>query len=77
MPPIVLTIVGFINLALTYAPEVQSIYVEARKLIKMLFQGGLITAAQQIDLMAWANLHQAATLAGQRPPELVVDPPTP
>lgn len=74
MPPIVLTIIGFINLALQYAPEAQRIYTEAAKLIKMWFDGGVITAAQQEQLMNWADAHQAATLAGVRPPELIVDP---
>lgn len=74
LPPIVLTIIKVIQMAASYVPEAIKIYDEARKLFKMLFAGGLITAAQQEVLMAWANEHEAAVLAGVKPPELVIDP---
>lgn len=74
MPPIVTTVIGIIQLASQYAPIASQVYEEARKLIKMWFDGGLITAEQQASLMSWADNHQAATLAGVVPPALVVDP---
>ena len=74
LPPIVLTIVGIIQMIAKYAPEAKSIYDEARKLFSMLFAGGLLTAEQQAVLMNWANAHETAVLNGERPPELVVDP---
>jgi hypothetical protein len=74
MPPIVLSIISIVNLALTYAPQAEKVYDEAKALIAMLFAGGILTADQQAKLMGWAGSHQAATLAGQKPPELVVDP---
>jgi hypothetical protein len=74
MPPIVLTIISIVNLALTYAPQAEKVYDEAKQLIAMLFSGGIITADQQATLMGWADAHQAATLAGTKPPELLIDP---
>ena len=74
LPPIVLTIVGIIQMIAKYAPEAKSIYDEARKLFSMLFSGGFLTISQQKILMDWANAHEAAVLAGTKPPELVVDP---
>lgn len=76
MPQIILTIISIVKLAVKYAPEAKAIYEEARKLIAMLFAGGLITIEQQALLMTWADAHEAATLAGQVPPELVIDPET-
>jgi hypothetical protein len=52
----------------------KSIYEEARKLIAMWFSGGVITVEQQTVLLGWADAHQQATLLGQKPPELVVEP---
>lgn len=74
MPPIVLTIISIIQLATKFAPEAKVIYEQARDLFNKLFLGGLITAEQQDQLKAWADAHEAATLAGVVPPELVVDP---
>ena len=74
MPPIVGTILIIINAALSAVPQIQGIYAEARKLIRMLFEGGIITFAEQEKLMTWASEHEATTLAGQKPPELVIDP---
>lgn len=74
MPPIVLTIIGIIRLAVKYAPEAKHIYDEARKLIGMWFSGGMITIEQQAALMEWANVHEAATLQGIKPPELEIEP---
>lgn len=74
MPPIVLTIVSIINIAAQYAPQAKQLYADARDLFDKLFKGGLITADQQARLMAWAEAHEAATLAGVVPPELTVEP---
>lgn len=74
MPPIVLTIVSIITTAAKFAPEAKQLYAEARGLFDKLFKGGLITVEQQAALMAWAEAHEAATLAGEVPPELTVEP---
>ena len=74
MPPIILTIVRIIQLAIKYAPQSAKVYDEARKLIAMWFSGGMITIEQQQALMQWADAHEAATLAGIKPPELTIDP---
>jgi hypothetical protein len=74
MPPIVTTVIGIVQLAIKYAPAAEKAYQQARTLIAMWFAGGLITIAEQAALMAWADAHEAATLAGEKPPELVVDP---
>ena len=43
MPPIVLTVIGILQLAIKYAPEAEKIYAKARELISMWFAGGTIT----------------------------------
>ncbi len=73
MPPIVATIVTIVQLAAQAGPAAKQIYAEAKKLIDWLFNGGLITVEQQAQLKDWAELHEAAAIAGQVPPELVVD----
>ncbi len=70
MPALALSVIGFIQLAIASAPDVEEIYVNGKKLISDLFEHGLITVEQQNKLMAWADAHQAATLAGELPPEL-------
>jgi hypothetical protein len=74
MPPLATAILGFIQLALAAVPVAEKVYAEARKLILMLWEGGIITLDQQLKLMEWADAHEAATLAGQKPSELVIDP---
>lgn len=74
MPPIILTILPILQAALAFAPDAKKIYESARTLFKMWFDGGLITLAQQQALRDWADAHEAATLAGQTPPELTVEP---
>lgn len=74
MPPIVLTIIGIVQLAIKYAPEAEQVYEKAKALFQMWFEGGVITAAQQQALREWADAHQAATLAGEVPPEFTVEP---
>ena len=73
MPALILQILSYIQLAANAAPAVEKIYTEGKALIAALFKSGLITAAQQDAAMAWADEHQAATLAGQVPPELTVE----
>lgn len=74
MSPIATLIITFIQLGIKAAPEIQKVYEDAKKLITMMFNGGMITAEQQAIYMSWADEHQAATLAGQKPPELTIDP---
>jgi len=74
MPPIVLTVIGILQLAIKYAPEAEKIYAKARELISMWFAGGTITVEQQAILMGWADAHQIAVLKGTKPPELEIDP---
>lgn len=74
MPPIVLTVLGIVQLAVKAAPEVAKVYAELRKLIAMWFGGGIITIEQQRVLNNWSNNHEAETLAGNVPPELQVEP---
>lgn len=73
MPPLVLSIIGFVQLAIQAAPAVQKVYEDGKALFDSLFKGGLITKSQQDSLMAWADAHQAAVLAGNVPPELTVE----
>ena len=74
MPPIVLSIVTMLQLSAKFEPIAASVYAEARSVFQRLFSGGFFTAKQQMDLMDWCDAHQAATLAGDIPPELVVEP---
>lgn len=71
MDPI--TILSFISLAIKAAPEAEQVFTDGKNLVQSLFDGGIITKAQQQAYMDWADAHQAATLAGQEPPEFVVD----
>jgi len=72
MPPLVFSIIGYIQLAMKAAPEVKAVYDEGKALIDELFKQGLITADQQNALNQWADAHMAARLAGQTPPEFDV-----
>ena len=74
MPPLVLRIIGLINLVAASGPQLTKLYEQARELFAMMFQGGLITAAQQEALKSWADEHERATLAGEIPPEFQVEP---
>lgn len=74
MPAIALQVISFVQLALQAAPAAKGLYDEAKKTITSLFEGGLISAAQQNALMSWADAHQVATLAGEVPPEFQVEP---
>lgn len=67
-------ILSFVQLAIKAAPMVKDIYDKGRELIDHLFAQGLIDKATQDKLKAWADAHQAATLAGSVPPEFTVEP---
>lgn len=73
MAPLIAQIISYINLAIKAAPAVKEVYEEGRNLIGQLANGGLISSQQQNELMKWADAHQAATLAGEIPPELTVE----
>lgn len=73
MPPQIALVLGIVNLALKAAPEVEKVYENARALFDMWFKGGLITAAQQSQLMDWADQHEADVLAGKTPVEFTVE----
>ncbi|TXH09651.1 MAG: hypothetical protein E6R03_16535 [Hyphomicrobiaceae bacterium] len=63
-----------INAALTAATELAPLIESTKQWVQTLFTTGAITAEQQNTLMATCNAHMNARLAGQRPPELVIDP---
>lgn len=73
LPPIVTQIMAIIQIALQFAPAAASAYDRAREVIKLWFDGGVITYEQQRKLMDWADKHQEDTLAGRTPVELVVE----
>lgn len=73
MPTLIQLIIGYVNLAVKAAPAVKEVYEEGKNLIGALFSSGLITKDQQDKLMAWADAHQAAVLAGEVPPALTVE----
>lgn len=74
MPPFVLLAIQLVQLAVKYAPEAEKAYENAKRLFEMWFAGGLITIEQQAALHDWADQHQAATLRGEVPPALLVEP---
>lgn len=74
MSPLVIQILLGIQMALDAAPKVKKLYDNARTTISMLFSAGLITAEQQNQLRAWADKHEADTLAGHVPEALKVEP---
>lgn len=72
-PALVLQIINILNLVTLASPEVAKLYERAKELFNTLFAGGIITAEQQAALIAWADRHEEATLAGEVPPELTVE----
>lgn len=74
MPALILQIISYISLAIQAAPKIVQVYEDGKALVDSLFSGGLITADQQKVIKDWADAHQAATLAGETPPEFLVDP---
>ncbi len=77
MVPVIASIISFIQLAIKAAPLAKDLYDEGRALINEMFKTKLITAEQQAELMAWADEHERAVLAGEMPPEFKVEPPAP
>lgn len=73
MPPLALEIVSYISLATKLAPTAKQLYADGKAIVDRLFKGGVITADQQNQIKAWADAHQAATLAGQVPPAFTVE----
>jgi len=67
-------IIAFIQLAIKSAPTVKKVVVDAKELIVNLFNSGEITKEEQDKLMTWADAHMEATLRGEKPPELEVEP---
>lgn len=74
MPPAILAVISIVQLAIKAAPQAVEVYNKARELFKMWFDGGFITKAQQDELRSWADRHEAATLAGEVPPEFQIEP---
>lgn len=67
-------IVAGITAALNAAPAVTQLVEQTKGYISALFTAGVITAEQQNQLHAHCDAHMHATLRGEKPPELVVDP---
>lgn len=67
-------IVAGITAALNSAPAVTQLVLQTKDYITALFTAGVITAEQQNRLHAHCDAHMNATLRGEKPPELVVDP---
>lgn len=65
-----MSILGFVQLAITAAPRVQKVVDEGKKVIQNLFKAGLITKEVQDEQMKWADDHMNATLAGEKPEAL-------
>lgn len=73
LPPIVLQIINLLQLAISAGPAAEKLYQQAHDLFNKLFAGGWITIEQQAALHSWADAHEAATLAGNIPPEFTVE----
>lgn len=67
-------IVSGITAALNAAPAVTQLVGQTKDYISALFRAGVITAEQQNRLHAHCDAHMHATLRGEKPPELVIDP---
>lgn len=67
-------IVAGITAALNAAPAVTQLVQQTKDYITALFTAGVITAEQQNTLHAHCDAHMQATLRGEKPPELVIDP---
>jgi len=70
---VIASLISLIKLAAGAAPAAKQVYEDAKTIFAALFAGKQITAEQQDALMKWSDAHQAATLAGQVPPEFVVE----
>ena len=67
-------ILSGIQALLASAPSIVGLADQIKTVINNLFGSGVITADEQNALHAVCDAHMAATLAGQRPAALVVDP---
>lgn len=72
-PTLLVEIVKYIALAISAARELEPAIVAAKNFITSLFQGGLITAAQQNALFEHVNKIAQAGIAGEPPPEWTVE----
>jgi hypothetical protein len=73
MPPLVLTIIGVVQAAIKFAPQAAELFKKAKETFQMLFTSGLITTAQQNDLMAWWDKVEKAVESGETPPQFQVE----
>jgi len=67
-------ILQLVQAAITAAPDVFKVGMEAYNFIRAAFTMGVITEAEQNALFEFVNKLCSEALAGNRPPELVVDP---
>lgn len=67
MPPIIITIVGAIEMLIRVAPGIQSVVQKAKDLVASLFEAKLITAAEQKALFDRIDAIAIEALAGNFP----------
>jgi len=68
-----LLISQLVGMAVQEAPQIEAAVQKGAELAQALFTKGVITADEQAAYMKWGNDHMAATLAGNEPPEFVVE----
>ena len=73
MPPLILTIIGLVQAAISYAPQAVELFQKARSTMQMLFTSNLITKAQQDELMKWWLKVEASVESGKVPPQFLVE----
>ena len=74
---LIAAIVTALELAIRAEPEAAAIVKAGKKFIKATFGAGVITKEQQNALHAHVDAYQTAILAGQTPPEFLVEPDPP
>lgn len=67
LPPLVLTLISLVQLAVKVAPDAKKLIEEFKSTIGGLFQAGFITVEQQQAVFQHADSICAAILAGQEP----------
>ncbi len=72
-PATILLIVQAIRMAIEAAPQVVEIAIKGKEFIASLFQGGLISQAQQDAIHAHVDAICKAALAGEELPEWTVE----
>lgn len=81
MPPVIASILAFVQLALKAAPTVEQVYNDAHDLIDAMFASKLLTKEQQAAAHKWVDDHEEQVLAnvkaGTLPPEMQVMPNAP